>query len=118
MAPLTGAELLTLVESSEHKKKADLVREAGYVTEKADGKEAVNYSAFYDAILEAKGVNLKFSSGGNGGNPGRKLSNVGSVQKNGNFIVGNAYIKKAGIEPGAKYSIEIDDEKVITLIPA
>jgi hypothetical protein len=117
MAPLTGIELLTLVESSEYKTKSDLVREAGYVTEKEDGKEVLNFAAFYDGILQAKGVNFKFS-GGNGDSPGRKLSNLSSVHKNGNFIIGNAYTKKAGIEPGAKYTIEIDEEKVITLIPA
>jgi hypothetical protein len=118
MEKLTGADLLNLVESSEHATKSDLVREAGYVTVKEDGTETLNFAAFYDAILEAKGISMKFGGGSGDGRSGRKLSNMAAVQKNGNFIVGKAYILKAGIEPGDKYSIEIDEDKVITLVPA
>ena len=51
-APLTGDALLSLLASMPDASKSDLVRAAGYIRE--DGK--LNYTAFYEAFLPAKGV--------------------------------------------------------------
>jgi len=117
MSPLSGPELLAYIESSDASSKSEMVRGAGFFTVGADGKEKVNFSAFYDAVLEAKGVNMVFSKSGSGSGGGRKLSNLTTVQGNSNIIVGKAYTTRAGITPGTKYEIEIDDDKVIILTP-
>ena len=60
------------------------------VVKKKDGSEQVKFTAFYEALLEAKG--LSFSTGGSGvGKGGRKLSYKAVVQGNGNLLIGKAY---------------------------
>jgi hypothetical protein len=115
MTALTGPDLLAFVEGATASTKSEVVRGAGYVTTTKDGEERVNFSAFYDAMLEAKGISMSFGKGSSG--EGRKLSNITTVQGNANIIVGKAYTTRAGIEPGNKYEIEIDNDKVITLTP-
>jgi hypothetical protein len=63
--------------------KSDLVRSAGYVNTKKDGTERLNFTAFTEAQLEAKGVSLG-DGGGNGGKgrPGRSLSFNTKIQFN------------------------------------
>ena len=67
---LTGAELLAKVKELGDVSKSDLVRSAGYVSTKKDGSERLNFTAFYEALLEAKGVSL--GDGGNCGGKGRQ----------------------------------------------
>ena len=62
---LTGSDLLTKVKEQGDASKSDLVRAAGYVSTKKDGSERLNFTAFYEALLEAKGVSLG-EGGGNG----------------------------------------------------
>ena len=38
--------------------KSDLVRSCGYVSTKKDGSERLNFTAFYEALLGAKGISL------------------------------------------------------------
>ena len=81
---LTGAELLNRVKELGDCAKTDLARGCGYVVKKKDGSEQVKFTAFYEALLEAKG--LSFSTGGSGvGKGGRKLSYKAVVQGNGNL---------------------------------
>jgi len=60
---LTGSELLAKVKELGDVSKSDLVRSAGYVSTKKDGTERLNFTAFYEALLEAKGVTLGDSGG-------------------------------------------------------
>ena len=55
---LTGTDLLTKVKELGDVSKSDLVKECGYVSSKKDGGERLNFTAFYEALLDAKGVNL------------------------------------------------------------
>lgn len=55
---LTGADLLAKVKELGDVSKSDLVRSCGYVSTKKDGTERLNFTAFYEALLEAKGMNL------------------------------------------------------------
>ena len=55
---LTGSDLLTKVKDLGDVSKSDLVRACGYVSSKKDGSERLNFTAFYEALLDAKGVNL------------------------------------------------------------
>ena len=62
---LIGTELLAKVKELSDGSKSDLVRAAGYVSTKKDGTERLNFTAFYEALLEAKGMN--FGAGSSGG---------------------------------------------------
>ena len=112
---LTGSELLTKVKEMGDVSKSDLVRACGYVSSKKDGAERLNFTAFYEALLDAKGLNL--GSGGGAGKGGRKLSYVATVQGNGNLLVGKAYTALLGLKPGDEFEIKLG-RKQIKLIPA
>lgn len=112
---LTGAELLAKVKELGDASKSELVRECGYVSTKKDGSERLNFTAFYEALLEAKGVTL--GDAGTGKGPGgRKLSFVATVQGNGNLLVGKAYTAQLGLEPGDEFEIKLG-KKQIRLVP-
>ena len=82
---LTGSELLAKVKELGDVSKSDLVRSCGYVSTKKDGSERLNFTAFYEALLGAKGVSLGADSAGRG-KGGRSLSYVATVQGNGNLL--------------------------------
>jgi hypothetical protein len=72
---LNGPDLLAKVKELGTVPKSELVRSCGYVSSKKDGGERLNYTAFYEALLAAKGVNLTDGSSGKG-KTGRSLSYV------------------------------------------
>ena len=113
---LTGTELLAKVKELGDGSKSDLVRAAGYVSTKKDGTERLNFTAFYEALLEAKGMNFGAGSSGSKGRPGRSLSYATKVQFNGNLMVGKAYTAQLGLEPGDEFEIKLG-RKQIQLVP-
>jgi len=114
---LTGTELLAKVKELGDASKSDLVRSAGYVSTKKDGTERLNFTAFYEALLEAKGVSLGDSGGAGGkGRPGRSLSFATKIQFNGNLLVGKAYTAQLGLQPGDEFEIKLGRNQ-IKLIP-
>jgi len=114
---LTGPELLAKVKELGDASKSDLVRACGYVSTKADGSERLNYTAFYEALLRAKGVSLGTDSAGRGtGKAGRRLSYTTKIQFNGNLLVGKAYTAILDLKPGDEFKIKLG-RKQIQLIP-
>jgi hypothetical protein len=114
---ITGPDLLAKVKELGDVSKSELVRECGYVSTKKDGGERLNFTAFYEALLGAKGVNLGTDSSGRGtGKGGRSLSYVATVQGNGNLLVGKAYTAVLDLLPGDEFEIKIG-RKQIQLIP-
>ena len=113
---LTGSELLAKVKELGDASKSDLVRAAGYLSIKKDGSERLNFTAFYEALLEAKGVSLGDGGGNGKGKAGRSLSYVATVQGNGNLLVGKAYTAQLGLQPGDEFEIKLG-RKQIKLIP-
>ena len=113
---LTGAELLAKVKVLGDVPKSDLVRAAGYVSTKKDGSERLNFTAFYEALLEAKGVSLGDGASTGKGPGGRTLSYVARVQGNGNLLVGKAYTAMLDLEPGDEFEIKLG-RKQIRLVP-
>jgi len=114
---LTGTELLAKVKELGDASKSDLVRAAGYVSTKKDGSERLNFTAFYKALLEAKGVSLGEGAAKGKGRGGRSLSFVATVQGNGNLLVGKAYTAMLDLRPGDEFEIKLG-RKQIRLIPA
>ncbi|MEB3322968.1 MAG: AbrB family transcriptional regulator [Synechococcaceae cyanobacterium] len=112
---LTGSDLLAKVKEMGDAGKSDLVRACGYVSTKKDGTERLNFTAFYEALLDAKGVSLGEGTG-RGGKRGRSLSYITKVQFNGNLLVGKAYTAQLGLEPGDEFEIKLG-RKQIRLVP-
>ena len=114
---LTGPELLSKVKELGDVSKSELVRECGYLSTKKDGSERLNFTAFYEALLNAKGVNLGTDSDGRStGKGGRKLSYTTKIQFNGNLMVGKAYTAMLDLKPGDEFEIKLG-KKQIKLIP-
>ena len=113
---LTGADLLNKVKELGDVSKSDLVRACGYVSNKKDGGERLNFTAFYEALLEAKGVNLGATGVAGIGKGGRKLSYVATVQGNGNLLIGKAYTAMLDLKPGDEFDIKLG-RKQIRLVP-
>ena len=113
---LTGSDLLAKVKELGDVSKSELVRSCGYVSTKKDGSERLNFTAFYEALLEAKGVSLGEGGGKGRGKGGRKLSYTTKVQFNGNLLVGKAYTAMLDLQPGDEFEIKLG-RKQIKLIP-
>jgi hypothetical protein len=107
---LTGSELLAKVKEMGDVSKSDLVRECGYVSSEKDGSERLNFTAFYEALLEAKGVSL--GDGGSKGKGGRKLSYTATVQGNGNLLGGKAYTTMLELKPGDEFEVKLGKKQI------
>ncbi len=79
--------------------------------------ERLNFTAFYEALLEAKGVSLGEGGGNGKGKAGRSLSYVAKVQFTGNLLVVKAYTGQLDHKPGDEFKIKLG-RKQIRLIPA
>ena len=112
---LTGSDLLAKFKEMGDAFKRDLAVACGYVSKKKDGSNRVNFTAFYEALLNAKGVELGGGSKGVG-KGGRKLSYTTKVQFNGNLMVGKAYTAMLDLKPGDDFEIKLG-RKSIRLIP-
>ena len=115
LAMLTGEELLAKVKEMGGASKSEVVKACGYVSQKKDGSDRLNFTAFYEALLEAKGVGI--GSGGGVGKGGRKLSYKAVVQGNGNLLVGKAYTALLNLVPGDEFEIKLSKKKGVTLVP-
>jgi len=113
---LTGSDLLAKVKELGDASKSELVRSCGYLSTKKDGTERLNYTDFYEALLEAKGVSLGNGTGSPVSKGGRKLSFVATVQGNGNLLVGKAYTGLLDLKPGDEFELKLG-RKQIRLVP-
>jgi hypothetical protein len=57
MTRITGSQLVALVDTltAEGKTRSEICRAAGYIGQKDDGSERLHFTAFYEALIEAKG---------------------------------------------------------------
>ena len=104
---LTGSDLLAKVKELGDVSKSELVRACGYVSTKKNGGERLNFTAFYEALLEAKGVNLGDSGVAGIGKGGRKLSYIATVQGNGNLLIWKAYTALLDLKAGDEFEIKL-----------
>ena len=111
---LTGSELLAKVKEVGDVSKTELATQCGYTKTKADGSTRVAFTAFYEALLTAKGINLAGDVAAMG-KAGRKLRYTAKVQGNGNLLVGKAYTAMLNLEPGDEFEIKLG-KKAIRLI--
>ena len=120
--PLVGEKLLAKVAELEGLSKEDKARQCGYVTITKNGQERTNMMKFYNALMEAKGIELD-ESGETRRRGGRAASYRLTVQSNYNLLIGAAYTKQLGLQPGDEFEIQLgrkhiklvklDDEEVV-----
>lgn len=103
--PLIGKALLQKVKELSHLTKRETAKECGYYTLTKDKQPRVNLSGFYDALLEAKGINLEPDSGKDG--RGREPTYRVSVHKNGQIVIGSTYTQEMGLKSGDEFEIKL-----------
>ena len=114
---LVGKELLEKSKLLSNKSEDEIARGCGYVG--PSGR--VLRKSFYRALIEAKGCKRSGSINsrpGNRSSRGRQAEFKTKVHGNGNLLIGHAYTKKLGLEPGQEYKIDLKrDSKTISLTP-
>ena len=109
---LTGSNLLARLQELGDRPRGELVRECGYVTTRKDGQERLNFTAFYEALLDAKGMHIGPSATHGTGRRGRRLSYFTKVQFNGNLMIGAAYVAQLGVKPGDQFQIRLGKQQI------
>ena len=114
---LVGQELLDKAKSLSKCSEDEIARGCGYVG--PSGR--VLRKNFYRALVQAKGYTLRSNGPGRPGNRssrGRQAEFRTKVHGNGNLLIGHAYTKKLGLEPGQEFKIDIrKDSGAISLLP-
>lgn len=118
---LEGKALLNKARSLSNRPEDQIARACGYVG--PSGR--VLKKSFYRALITAKGYKLpegassggtRGSGGGNG--KGRQAVFRTRVHGNGNLLIGQAYTRLMGLEPGQEFRIELErDTGSILLLP-
>ena len=106
MEPLTGENLLKKVKDLGNLSKEEKARQCGYSTTTKNGVERVNMMKFLNALIDAEGIQLDSKQASNG-RGGRSASYRISVQSNGNLLIGSAYTKQMGLNPGDEFEISL-----------
>jgi hypothetical protein len=109
--PLSGEELLKKVKQLENLSKEEKAKACGYYTTTKNGIERVNMMKFLNALIDAEGIELDSTSNTNG-RGGRSASYRISVQSNGNLLIGSAYTKQMGLEPGDEFEITLGKKHI------
>lgn len=103
---LEGKALLDKARSLSNRPEDQIARACGYVG--PSGR--LLKKSFYRALVEAKGYKLPSQSGSGSGTKGRQAEFRTKVHGNGNLLIGNAYTRRMGLEPGQEFKIEIHKE--------
>jgi hypothetical protein len=106
-APLTGAALLKKVKELGNLSKEEKAKVCGYSATTKSGNERVNLMKFYNALIEAEGINLDGKKGDGVGRGGRSASYRITVQSNGNLLIGAAYTKQMDLKSGDEFMITL-----------
>ena len=114
---LEGKELLEKAKLLSKKSEDEIAKGCGYVG--PSGR--ILRKSFYRALIEAKGYKIgkgRLGKNGNRASRGRQTEFKTKVHGNGNLLIGHAYTKKLGLEPGQEFKIDLKKEsKTIYLIP-
>ncbi|BAQ66901.1 AbrB family transcriptional regulator [Geminocystis sp. NIES-3709] len=103
--PLVGKPLLQKVKELSDIPRRQRAKACGYYTLGKNGKERVNLTEFYDAVLAAKGVPLDPERTKDG--RGREATFRVSVHRNGQIVIGSSYTQKMGLKPGDEFEIKL-----------
>lgn len=109
---LKGQELLAKIQEMGAVSRTDVARACGYVSTKKDGSERINFTAFYEAITEAKGVTLAPPASKTTAKRGKAPSYKSKIAKTGTCPVGGAYTSQAGWGPGDEIGITVTGDTI------
>jgi hypothetical protein len=112
---LEGKALLDRARALSNRSEDEIAKACGYVG--PSGR--VLRKSFYRALVAAKGYALPSSATpGLSGLKGRQADFRTRVHGNGNLLIGNAYTRRLGLQPGQEFRIEIhQDTRSIWLMP-
>ena len=113
---LEGKALLDRARALSNRPEDEIARACGYVG--PSGR--VLRKSFYRALVAAKGYALPSAASppGHGGPKGRQADFRTRVHGNGNLLIGSAYTRRLGLQPGQEFRIEIHrDTHSIWLMP-
>jgi AbrB-like transcriptional regulator len=105
-APLEGKDLLDKARSLSNRPEDQIARACGYVG--PSGR--VLKKSFYRALVAAKGYTLPSSTMASNLSRGRHADFRTRVHGNGNLLIGQAYTRRMGLEPGQEFRIELHRE--------
>ena len=117
---LVGEELLNKARSLSNRPEDDIARGCGYVGPSGRLLKKSFYRALVEAKAQAQGWQLPRSTtnSGGGGSRGRQAEFRTRVHGNGNLLIGHAYTRRLGLEPGQEFRIELNrDSRSISLLP-
>lgn len=111
VTPLVGQALLDKARALSDRPEDQIARACGYVG--PSGR--ILRKSFYRALVEAKGYALPAAaaasaSRGDGSAKGRQADFRTRVHGNGNLLIGPAYTRRMGLEPGDEFRIELHRE--------
>lgn len=106
MEVLTGKALVEKVKELENLSKEEKARACGYYSVTKNDVERVNMMKFLNALIDAEGIQLDSTQSTNG-RGGRNASYRITVQANGNLLIGSAYTKQMGLNPGDEFQISL-----------
>jgi len=115
--PLIGGALLAKVKELGNLGKSEIVRACGYISQKMDGSERLNFTAFYEALLEAKGLQLSppepepcpDPQGDDEEAPDYRLT----AATDGSLLFTNTYTRLFDLLPGDEFSIRLAANTII-----
>lgn len=110
---LKGQELLAKIQELGEAPRADVARACGYVTTKKDGSERINFTGFYEAIVNAKGVTLAPPATKAKGSRGKAPSYQAKLTAKGIVPIGAAYTSEAGWSPADVVAISVSGNRII-----
>ena len=116
---LVGEELLNKARSLSNRPEDDIARGCGYVGPSGRLLKKSFYRALVEAKAEAQGWQLpRSTTNSGGGSRGRQAEFRTRVHGNGNLLIGHAYTRRLGLEPGQEFRIELNrDSRSICLLP-
>lgn len=104
-APLTGKALLQKLKELSNLSRRDRAKQCGYYKITKNNKTRVNLTAFYNAVIAAKGIPLSTESTKDG--RGREPTYQVTVHKNGQLVIGTTYTESMGLKPGDEFEIKL-----------
>ena len=109
---LSGSDLLAKVKELGDVSKSDLVRACGYVSTKKNGSERLNFTAFYEALLEAKGKVLGEEKKWTNQKDTSKYFNISertllTLRSNGFLTEGKCWVRKIPTNPNSHVLYDI-----------
>ncbi len=104
---LQGKALLDKARSLSNRPEDQIARACGYVG--PSGR--LLKKSFYRALVAAKGYTLPSAAAGSAAlSKGRQAEFRTRVHGNGNLLIGQAYTRRMGLEPGQEFRIELHRE--------